>query len=323
MDIARLQGSPVGRLVAITGTDPRTLRPYDHFAFVPHPLPGTVDLAQETWTAVTDAAAALGRLKQACAYLPNPQLLIAPALTKEAQATSALEGTYGTLPDVLEARLPGFTPRSPEIREINAYEQMARLAFDWIQEREITVGMLCDLQKILAAGARRPSLDPGQVRRHQVIIGPEGCEFHESRFIPPPAGDQLRAGLDEWQTWINQDHSLPVVVRAALAHYQFETLHPFNDGNGRVGRLVIGLQLVRDGTLDSPSLTISPWLLRRPSSTKITFSLSAAPERGTLGSRSSPTESRNRASRTSTSPRISLTGCPAFATGCTSVAGVA
>lgn len=263
MDIDALRKSPVGHLVPIDGTDPRTMREYRHHAFVPDPLPERLDLAQETWTAVTEAAGAIGQLRQVCAQLPNPQLLIAPALAKEAQATSALEGTYGTLPDVLEARLPGFEPKSPEIREIHAYERMARLGFEWVRDRHVTVGMLSDLQKILAEASMRPSRDPGRVRRHQVLIGPEDCTVYEARFIPPPPDDHLRAGLDAWQEWIGADHGLPVVVRAALAHYQFESLHPFNDCNGRVGRLVIVLQLLLDGALEAPSLTISPWLLRR------------------------------------------------------------
>jgi len=136
-----------------------------------------------------------------CAQLPNPQLLIAPSLAKEAQATSALEGTYGALPDVVEARLPGFEPKRPEIREIHAYERMARHAFQWVHDRHITIGMLCDLQRVLAEASRHPSRDPGRVRRDQVRIGAEDCTVYDARFIPPPASDHLAAGLDAWQEW--------------------------------------------------------------------------------------------------------------------------
>lgn len=262
MDIARISNSPAGRLVSIKGTDART-GDFDHYAFVPEPLPDHVDLTQETWNAVARTMRSLGRLSQACELLPNPAILIEPALTKEALSTSALEGTYGALPDVLEARLPMAVPKSPEIREIVAYERMAGEAFKWVADRPITVGMLCNLQRILADGSRQPPRDPGMVREHQVVIGPEHSTVQDARFVPPPPGDLLRAGLDDWQRWINEDHELPVVVAAALAHYQFECLHPFGDGNGRVGRLVIILQMLREGTLTSPSLTISPWLLKR------------------------------------------------------------
>lgn len=263
VDVDRLAKSPVGRLVRIRGVDPRTLREYDHFAFVPDALPHRVVLDQATWTRVTAAAEADGQLRQVCAQLPNPRLLITPALAKEAQATSALEGTYGALPDVLEARLPGFEPKTPEIREIHAYERMARLAFDWVIDRPITMAMLSDLQRILAESSRRPPPDPGRIRTQQVIIGPEDASVHEARFIPPPPGDHLLVGIRDWERWLQEDHDLPVLVRAALAHYQFETLHPFSDCNGRVGRLVIVLQLLRAGRLEAPSLTISPWFLRR------------------------------------------------------------
>lgn len=263
MDLDALRASPVGRLVRIAGTDQRTLRDYDHYAFVPDPLPERVTLRQETWKSVTEAAASIGQLRQVCAQLPNPQLLILPALAKEAVATSALEGTYGTLPDVLEARLPGFEPKSPEIREIRAYEHMAQHGFEWVQERPITLNMLCELQQVLAESSRHKSRDPGKIRRDQVVIGPEDCTVYDARFVPPPADDHLRSGLDAWQEWVNSEHGLPVPVRAAMAHYQLETLHPFNDCNGRVGRLVILLQLLLDGALDVPSLTVSPWFLRR------------------------------------------------------------
>lgn len=262
MDADSLRGSPAGSLVRIRGNDPR-FGDYDHFAFVPQPLPPRLELATRTWNAVARATGSLGRLEQACCQLPNPRLLIAPALAKEAVSTSALEGTYGTLPDVLEARLPHFQPRSPAVTEIYAYEQMAELAFRWVGDRPITVGLLCDLQLTLAKASQKPTRDPGQVRTHQVIIGPEDGSVYDARFIPPPPGDHLQAGLDAWQRWVNSDDDLPPIVRAALAHYQFETLHPFGDGNGRVGRLVILLQLLRDGALPEPALTISPWLLKR------------------------------------------------------------
>lgn len=263
MKLSAIQNSPVGSLTPIRGTDPRTLAEFEHFAFLPDPLPSEIDLDQATWSCVAEAAASLGRLHQVCAQLPNPSLLIAPALVKEAQATSALEGTVGDLPDVLESRLPGFEVQSPEVREINGYDQMARLGFEWVKDRPITVSMLCDLQKILAESSRRPPPNPGHVRGHQVAIGPDGCSVPDSRFVPPPPGDHLRLGLEAWQEWINADHGLHVVVAAALSHYQFETLHPFGDGNGRVGRLVIVLQFLRAGVIDTPALTLSAWLLRR------------------------------------------------------------
>lgn len=263
MDIEAISDSPVGDVVAITGMDARTGAHFDHFAFVPSPLPDAVELSTETWNMAAEAMEALGRLHQACVQIPNPRLLIVPALTREALSTSALEGTYAALPDVLEARLPQSHPKSPEVEEVQGYEEMARQAFEWVRDRPITMGMLSDLQGILAKRSRQPSRDPGRVREHQVVIGPQDCTVYEARYIPPPANDQLRAGLDAWQQWVSAEHPIPVVVAAALAHYQFEALHPFADGNGRVGRLTILLQFMRAGALPEPALTLSPWLQRR------------------------------------------------------------
>jgi Fic family protein len=231
---------------------------------LPDPLPDVPILGHVAWNAVTEATAAVHRLRQACVHLPNPSLLIAPALAREAVATSALEGTYGALPDVLEARLPQITPRSREVTEIRAYERMAHQGFEWVAaERPLSIGMLCDLQMILAEDSRNPPRDPGRVREHQVFIGPEDTPIEQARYVPPPPDDRLRAGLDALEAWIEAPHVLPIVLRAAMTHYQFESLHPFGDGNGRVGRLLIVLQLLRDGALAEPALTISPWLLRR------------------------------------------------------------
>ncbi|GIM63152.1 cell division protein Fic [Planomonospora venezuelensis] len=257
-----LRTSPVGQLVPISGHDEQA-KEFSYFAFLPDPLPHEVVLSAATWTKVAEASEALGRLHQACAPLPNPGLLIAPALVKEAVDTSALEGTYGAVADVLEARLSDTRPRSAEVAEIRAYERAAYLAFDWVRERPITVALLADLQGILAAESKEPQRDPGEVRNHQVVIGPKHGTVYEARYIPPPPDDRLRSGLEQWERWLEQDMPLPPALRAAMAHYQFESLHPFGDGNGRLGRLVIVLQLLRSGTISEPAITISPWLRKR------------------------------------------------------------
>jgi Fic family protein len=265
VEIDLLRASPVGQLVPIHGHD-QALREFSHYAFLPDPLPEEIQLLGTTWARVAQASQALGRLQQACATLPNPRLLIAPALDREAIDTSALEGTHGALADVLEARLSEQRPASPEVAEIRAYERIAHSAFDWIKERPVTIAMLSDLQGVLAADSRGPQQDPGRVRQHQVVIGPEGCTVYDARYIPPPPDDRLTAGLDQWQKWIDAPHpALPPIVAAAMGHYQFEALHPFGDGNGRLGRLLIVLQLIRLGALTEPALTLSPWLLKRRS----------------------------------------------------------
>lgn len=262
MDVDLLRNSPVGQLIPIEGSDARG-KPFSHFAFLPDNLPDTLQLQPKTWTAVAAATGALGRLQQACAPLPNPRLLIAPALAREAVDTSALEGTYGALADVLEARLSESRQTSPEVAEIRAYERAANIGFDSVKDRAISVALLSDLQGILAEKSQEKQRDPGKVREHQVVIGPKHGSIYDARYIPPPPGDQLRAGLDHWQAWMREDHPMPPVLQAALAHYQFETLHPFGDGNGRIGRLVIVLQLLRTEALSEPAITVSPWFRRK------------------------------------------------------------
>jgi Fic family protein len=255
--------SPVGQLVPIHGYDPRAGRNYDHVAFVPDPLPDAVDLSPATWQHVTAAVHALGRLDQAGLQVPNPSLLRRLAIRREAQSTSALEGTHAAFSDVVEADVEDVPPASPALREVLNYVRVAEAAYEWIVYRPLSLQMLAELQERLVAGTRGESDDAGEVRQRQVLIGPEACSVQDARFVPPPPGDILVAGVREWEAWVNRTHPMPTVVKAALAHYQFETLHPFSDGNGRLGRLIVVLQLLRGGELHEALLTVSPWLEAR------------------------------------------------------------
>ncbi len=261
MDLSLFSPDAPGDLVPISGTDGRTGQPYDHLAFVPQPLPDRVELSHEAWTAVTAAMQALGRVDQASRNIPNPGLLRRPSLRREAQSTSALEGTHALFSDVLEADAGGRV--TPEIREVLNYAQMAEYAIEAMKSRDITVGLLCELNAMLVQDTQSDGPEGGRIRESQVLIGPEGCRVEEARFVPPPPGDLLVAGFRQWADWLSTARPEPIVVQAALAHYQFETLHPFHDGNGRIGRLVILLQLLRTNHLRDGLLTLSPWLETR------------------------------------------------------------
>ena len=264
MLVERFRDSPVGRLVEIRGHDARFGEDYEHWAFVPEPLPDTVEFSPRTWSLISDAMLALGRLDQAGRQIPDSALLRRPTLRREAQSTSALEGTYAPLTEVLEADLDDETDLSPEITEILNYVRAAEHAFAWIAERPITQGLLRDLHRMLVRGTASDGPEAGSVRSIQVVIAPSNTRVTEARFVPPPPGSDLEAGLRSWVAWVNERHvDLPLVVQAALAHYQFETLHPFNDGNGRIGRLLIVLQLLQAKVLGEPLLTVSPWFEAR------------------------------------------------------------
>jgi Fic family protein len=193
-----------------------------------------------------------------------PALFRQPSLRREAQSTSALEGTFAPIEEVLESRIEDRASASLEMREILNYVVAAEEAFGWISERPLTTSLLGSLQGILVQGTAADYSDAGGLRDRQVLIGARGSAVEEARFVPPPSGDQLRAGVEEWVRWVNEPPlELPSVLLAALAHYQFETLHPFSDGNGRIGRLVIALQFMQRAVLREPILVVSPWFEAR------------------------------------------------------------
>jgi len=260
VQVERFASSPVGRLVPISGEDARLGVTYRHYAFIPSAPPSWIDLAPKTYKLLSSADHALGLLAGKVDNIPNPRLLVRPALTKEAVATSALEGTYAPLEDVFEADYVEEHRKSPEIREVQNYLRAATQGLELIERLPICLQLIAQLQKTIVAGTRGESYDAGQLRERQVCIGDQGRPIEESRFVPSPPGDELKKGISDWEKWVNQEDDLPLLVKVALSHYQLETLHPFSDGNGRLGRLVITLQLICAGVLQQPILNLSPWL---------------------------------------------------------------
>lgn len=265
MDLEALRASPVGTLVPISGTDGRTGQAYEYFAFLAEDLRSDIQLTSATWTAVARAEAALGRLDQAARQVPEPALLRRPALRREAQSTSALEGTFAPLEEILDSEPEDRGRLSVDIREILNYVVAAEHGFGWVEERPLTVGLLEELQMTLVTGTRAGAYsDAGRIRSRYVFIGARDRDIEHARFVPAPFGDQLVSGVGSWLRWVNDPpQDLSPVVQAAMAHYQFETLHPFSDGNGRIGRLLIVLQLMRLGVLRHPILVVSPWFEER------------------------------------------------------------
>lgn len=259
MDCEAFRSSPVGKLVPISGHDYSLDRDYNHFAFVPDPLPASLPLHERTYKLITEADRAVGRLDAAAARLPNPSLLVRPAIYREAVSTSALEGTYAPLKDVLEADYIDESQMSHEVREIRNYIRAAERGLELIQAKPICLTVLMELQAILVEGTRGGGFDAGKLRQRQVYIGERSKGIERSRFVPPPEGDALVTGMSDWEKWINAEDDIPLLVKAAVGHYQFETLHPFADGNGRLGRLVALLQLVYDNALNHPLLNLSPY----------------------------------------------------------------
>jgi Fic family protein len=263
MDIERLNASPIGKLIPILGPDPVTHEIVKGQAFLPAPLPTEITLSTKTWNTVNVASAALARLDGAARLIPHPRLLRRPALRREAQSTSALEGTYAPFADVLAADRDDVQHITAQVREILNFETMAELAFSWPEDRPMTLGMLGELQRALVQGTAGELKDAGGLRDCIVVIGAPGRGFEDARFVPPPPGDQLRSGVESLLEWVNAPPDLPPVVQAAMVHYQFESLHPYSDGNGRLGRLLVIVQLLRGALIREPLLIVSPWFEQR------------------------------------------------------------
>lgn len=255
-----------GHLLSISGRDPR-FGDWKHIAFVPHALPDTTPvLSTITFNAVARARAALAALDSSARRLPNPRLLRRPTIRREAQSTSALEGTYAPLQDVLAAD-EDDEPTGGAVHEVINFVRAAEHAFGWHADgRPLSLSLVMDLQARLVKGTGSDTAEAGRVRGVQVAIGSnKGARIHDARFVPRPPGLELEGQVRDCLAWMTADHGDEVdpVVAAAIAHYQFETLHPFNDGNGRIGRLLVVLQLLYAGVLTEPTLTVSPWFEAR------------------------------------------------------------
>lgn len=254
MDIEKFHPTDApGNLTPISGPG------FEYVAFVPDPLHDVYQLSGSVLRSMSEADRDIGRLDLASQRLPDPLILVRPTLIREAVSTSALEGTFTRFRDVLEADLMEEEKTSAEIHEVRNYIEAALIGFEMVKDRPIRFSQLADLQRILVKGTRGDLPDAGALRTTQVFIGERHKPIEASRFIPPPPGHLLEEGVRQWESWINDENDIPLLIKLALGHYQFETLHPFSDGNGRLGRLIIMLQLIAAGELTYPIFNIAPF----------------------------------------------------------------
>lgn len=257
MDIALFESSPVGELVPITVSE-RGIE-VDHWAFSPHPLPHTLDLTPATWKSAIDAAHHLGRVDAlANELISNPLLIARPTIRREAISTSALEGTFSTMEEIFESELAQDAPQTDALTEVLNFVSAIEYGIERLDELPISTRFVCDLQQVLIANTKSADWQLGALRATQVLIGPyRGASIREARYIPPPPGPILEQGMTDWERWIHANNDLHAVIKVAAAHYQFEALHPFTDGNGRIGRLVAILQLIDYGLISEPLINLS------------------------------------------------------------------
>lgn len=237
----------------------RTLGRHGYVAYFPAPIPRSIELPSPTIRLLADAEAALGRLAGVGQLVPNPHLLIRPYLLREALSSTRIEGTQASLFDVLETEASGEAP-SADVEEVLNYIGALEWGLAEAERLPLGVRLIRDIHGRLLAGVRGRERMPGEFRTGQNWVGGGGSTIETARFVPPPP-EALPDLLADWERFAHED-DLPLLVQHALLHYQFETLHPFLDGNGRLGRLLIVFCLVERGRLSAPLLYVSAYLER-------------------------------------------------------------
>ena len=235
-------------------------------AFLPRPLPPDppLDMDEPLQVLLSSADQSLGRLDGAVQILPDSDLFVFMFVRREAVLSSQIEGTQSSLDDVLRAEAGILDPDRPrDVGEVLGYISALRHGTRAIaQGRGMSVDLMLELHDRLMSGARGGSLHAGRLRDDIVWIGPQGAGLDEATFVPPPAAE-VSAHLHDLARFIERDDSLTALVKIGLVHAQFETIHPFFDGNGRVGRQLIALLLMRYRTLHRPVLYLSHYLKAR------------------------------------------------------------
>jgi Fic family protein len=255
MDIDRYHATQFGKVG-------RTVGPNSYVAYFPAPIPRQLTLSNDNVSAMAEAEAALGRLAGAGRLLPNPQLMVGPYLRREALASTRIEGTQASLAELYEAEVSDTEP-SPDVEEVVNYVHAMERGLLLLGQLPFSVRLIREMHQVLLSGVRGRHRQPGELRTSQNWIGASGATIETASFVPPPP-DKVPRLLSDLEQFVNADGlRLPPLVQTALVHYQFETIHPFLDGNGRLGRLLVVFALMLRDRLPSPLLYISPYFEAR------------------------------------------------------------
>lgn len=240
-----------------------------HKAFVPDPLPPDLAHDDDLWNALSAADRALANLSGKASDMTNPRLFVRPLMRQEAVSSSRIEGTRADLTDLyaFEAGQISFadlaeTPdaesrREQDVREVHNYVRALEYGLSRLDDLPISKRLFCELHHRLMQGVRGEHRRPGEFREIQSwIAAHREAPLAEAEYVPPPVG-KMHEALDDLEEYLNSPGRYPPLIRAGLAHYQFEAIHPFIDGNGRVGRLLITLELIHWGILPVPLLYLS------------------------------------------------------------------
>ena len=244
MDIKK---SPSGKIIkALTG----------YHAFIPNPLPPELVWNNQLISCLSRADHILGMLSREGSRLPNPHLLMRPFIAREAVLSSKIEGTRATLGEILADQAGAHVERSPdELQEVQNYIIALDYGLKRIKDFPLSLRVIKEIHELLMQGVRGTHATPGEFRRSQNWIGRPGCTLMTAKYVPPTP-EELMDSLSSLELFLH-DRTLPPLIHIALCHYQFEAIHPFLDGNGRMGRLLITLLLIEQKMLPSPLLYLS------------------------------------------------------------------
>lgn len=224
--------------------------------YLPKPIPRELDLSGEAISELSEADASLGHLQGLGMLITDPSMLIGPYLRREALASSRIEGTQASLSDVLQAEIDEDTA-TDDTSEVRQYLEATRKAYELARVLPITQRLILEVHSTLLTGVRGEEKLPGEFRTSPVWVGRAGATPDTATFVPP-LPTHLGELLSDWEKFVNDDgRHMPALIQAGLMHYQFETIHPFLDGNGRIGRLLINLLLLARKRLPLPLLYLS------------------------------------------------------------------
>jgi Fic family protein len=229
-------------------------------AYFAAPIPRALELPPSIVRVLADAEGALGQLAGIGSLVPNPDLLIRPYLLREALSSTRIEGTQATMAEVFETDAAGETPNA-DIEEVVNYVAAMQWGIEQLDELPLSTRLLREMHRRLMAGVRGRELAPGKLRTSQNWIGAPGSTVETAQFVPPPP-HELSGLLSDWERFAHEQAEMPLLVQNALLHSQFETIHPFLDGNGRLGRLLLVFFLIARGRLTAPLLYLSAYLER-------------------------------------------------------------
>lgn len=238
-------------------------QPTDYIAFIPKGLPPDPEICydQELINLLSTADRELGRLDGITQILPNPDLFVAMYVKKEAVLSSQIEGTQASLIDLLDDEDSREKGKEKHIEEVVNYVGAMNFGLDRLQTLPICLRLIKEIHEILLSGVRGSERNLGEFRTSQNWIGPQGCNLSNATFVPPPHEEMLKS-MNDLELFIHDDDTIPALIKIGLIHAQFETIHPFLDGNGRMGRLLITFWLCHQKILSKPLLYLSYYFKR-------------------------------------------------------------